>query len=387
MFPNTKFKYLLNNDPNITLSKKGSNVRRKIRPLFIKLLKLSSKLQLTIEKNEFVRDGDKPVIFIASHGFKDDAINTILTTKANAYIIAGNIDLFFNTMDGLGLWIYGTQLVDRYDKQSKHAMKDKMNKIIEMGDDIIIYPEATWNLSPNKPMENLHAGFYDVALKNDALVVPVLTHKVGNKCYSRVLNAIDVKNFTRNDILYIFLLIKKYANLSIDMLENHSEISNDMKNIFNKILEETNVIFDDYDSLQLMQKIERIENICSSYLKVLQKYILSVNSGENNNIIDLPVTLDVLKRIELIIKRISIIKKFVMVKKIRDIMALEKVDMYRQHPDYSYMKNGKNMYDAWNDYIDDTISATPYFYVEPESTTVFKDPLEDDYDTVMKLKK
>ena len=85
-----------------------------------------------------------------------------------------------------------------------------------------------------------------------------------------------------------------------------------------------------------------------------------------------------IKEVSKIISRISMIRKEVMVSKVRDVMALEKYDMFEKYPDYSYMKNGKNMYEAWDDYINDTITATKYFYLEPESTNVYKDSLIKD---------
>ena len=156
---NSFLKYMSDNNPENTISKNGVMVRNKIRPLLWKMLALSNKLKLEIEKKEF-KGTDRPVIYIASHSFKDDAVNTVLTAKCNAYFVVGNIDLFYNTLDGFFLWLYGSQLVDRYDKESRNAMKSKMNKVIDYGSNILIFPEATWNLSPNKLMYNLHWGFY-----------------------------------------------------------------------------------------------------------------------------------------------------------------------------------------------------------------------------------
>ena len=64
-------------------------------------------------------------------------------------------------------------------------------------------------------------------------------------------------------------------------------------------------------------------------------------------------------------------------------MALEKVDMYEKHPDYSYMKDGKNMYEAWDEYVCDTLKGTPYFYKEEEKKCEFKDPLVEEMDEVL----
>ena len=385
---NKKLEYMLSNDPNVTLSERGTKIRKIIRPAFIQVLKLGNKLKLTVEKNEFVKKDNRPIIYVVSHGFKDDVINTISTTKAAAYIIVGNIDLFFNTFDGTCLWIYGCQLVDRYNEESKHAMKNKMNRIMELGNDIMIFPEATWNLSPNRPMENFHAGFYDVALKNNAIVVPVLTHKVGNKCYSRVLKSIDINEFTEEDIYCILNSINKLTKKASDILSNHLEISNDIVNSFIAINDMVDNISNNMKIEDGLIIINKIEEFAKANLFKIKNYIISINDYTySKDLFDREITLEVLKRIELIMKRISMIKKVSVVKKIRDIMAIEKVDMYRQNPDYSYMIDGKNMYEAWEDYLKDTISATPYFYAGPESTTVFKDPLVDEYEDVMKLKK
>ena len=208
---NRLLKYMSDNNPENTISKNGVMVRNKIRPLLWKVLALNSKLKLEIEKKEF-KGSDRPIIYTASHSFKDDAVNTVLTAKCNAYFVVGNTDLFYNTLDGFFLWLYGSQLVDRYDKESRNAMKSKMNKVIEYGSNILIFPEATWNLSPNKLMYNLHWGFYEIAKENNALVVPIITYKVGNKCYSRMLDGIDVNDVTLEDIDLIIKKLNKYIN-------------------------------------------------------------------------------------------------------------------------------------------------------------------------------
>lgn len=370
-----KLQYMMSNNPEETLSDKGSKRRKKIRPFFLTILKFSNKLKLIVEKNEFKKI-NRPIIYVASHGFKDDVLNTLLTIKDDAYVVFGNIDLFYNTFDGLCLWIYGTQLVNRYDKISKHAMKNKMDRIIELGNNVIIFSEATWNLSPNKPMENLHGGFYDVALKNNALIVPVLTHKVGKKCYSRVLKPIDLKEINIEDIKLIYITMKKYIDKAYDLvIYNDAPSSEAKKIIFNlkKIIEQLSICT---TMEEIKKQIDYIEMICDQSANQINKLKLNVNKNEE-------LEISAFNLVSKLIFRAGMSKKEIMVTKVRDIMALEKYDMYKKNPDYSYMKNNKNMYEAWEDYLKDTISATPYFYPDPEATTLFKDPLIKDEKEVM----
>ena len=90
---NSFLKYMSDNNPENTISKNGVMVRNKIRPLLWKMLALSNKLKLEIEKKEF-KGTDRPVIYIASHSFKDDAVNTVLTAKCNAYFVVGILTYF-----------------------------------------------------------------------------------------------------------------------------------------------------------------------------------------------------------------------------------------------------------------------------------------------------
>lgn len=371
-----KLQYLMSDNPEETISQKGSDIRKKIRPLFMKVLKLGNKLDLIVEKNDFIKTSDRPIIYVASHGFKDDVLNTILTIKDDAYIVFGNIDLFYNTFDGLCLWIYGAQLVDRYNRSSKHAMKEKMNKIIEYKNNVVIFSEATWNLSPNKPMENLHWGFYDVAVKNNALIVPVITNKVGKKCYSRVLESIDLNNIKEEDINSIYLLMKKYINKAIDLNIYKSKPAAEINNELNNLSLVIEKLKDFKDAPKSKYVISAIQIMSNKIVRIIDKLKLQVSE-------DSELELSTFNLISRLISRVGFAEKEIMVNKVRDLMASEKYDMYEKHPDYSYMTNGKDTYKAWEDYLRDTISATPYFYLEPEKTTLCKDPLISSEEEVM----
>lgn len=369
---NKGLQHMMSNNPLDTISQKSSDIRKKIRPFFLSILKVGNKLKLIVEKNE-AKNIKGPIIYVACHGFKDDVLNTILTIKDDVYVVFGNIDLFFNTFDGLCLWIYGTQLVDRYNKQSRNAMKEKMDKIIEYGNNVLIFSEATWNLSPNKLMENLHWGFYDTAIKNNAVVVPVLTHKVGKKCYSRVLKPIDMKNVEQEDYYNIIELMQKYVDKALDINMYKEDIFLEIKNCTLMLKEKINSVNFE-NSVESIDRINEVEQLAKSL----------TNKINNYNIDDLD---DIKKSAFLLIKRlisrIGTATKETMVSKVRNIMAFEKYDLCEKHPDYSYVVDGKNIYQAWDDYIDDTISATPYFYPELEKTTLYTDPLIQDEIEVM----
>ena len=359
---NKKLSYMIKNDPEKTLSLKEFKIRNYIRPTIHKILKLSNKLNLIVDKKEFT-GSERKVIYVASHGFKDDVLNTVLTIKDDIYIVFGNIDLFFNTLDGLFLWLYGVQLVDRYNKESRNAMKNKMDRVLKLGNNLLIFSEATWNLSPNKLMEKLHWGLYDVALKNNALIVPVVTNKVGNKCYAQMLKEIEITKITKEDKENIYQMMLKYIRKAIEICNN--------KNIKKYIDYLYKIIINN------KLDIDKIEQEAIAIEKILEQKKYSTEDEIKQNKIEIIKTL---------ISRIATSKKEYKVICIRDIMATSKYELIEKYPDYSYMKNGKDKYEAWNDYIKETIKATPYFYPEQEKTTLFKDKLIAEPEEVFTLK-
>lgn len=403
---NKKLGYLLSNDPLDTVSKKGVEIRKKIRPLLLFLLKLSNKQKLTVEKCYFNADYEKrPVVYVCSHGFKDDCQNMLISAKPDGYLIFGNIDLFFNTFDGTIAWAYGSQLINRFDKASRQAMYGKMDRLFECGTGVIIFPEATWNMSPNKPMLGLHWGFYDAAIKNNAVIVPILTHKVGNRCYSRILPKIDPKEVWKKEINSIYLKMKQYLDKAKDILMYHSQEADMFRECFDFLDKEIDKLEKNIKRLQIIKDMS-LSSVSYQSIRERETFDKSINAAYKEidaNIDEIEIIAQhyqmffkvALDReddsiefsayllISKLISRIGTARKEVVVKHVRDIMALEKVDMYREHPDTSYMDENTDMYEAWDKYIDDTLKGTPYFYPEEEKSTEFKDPLIADIDEVM----
>ena len=397
---NKGLKYMLDDDPTKTLSKRGVIIRDKIRPLLQFMLKISNKQKLTVEKCWFNPSIEsRPIVYVCSHGFKDDCQNMLVSAKPDGFLIFGNIDLFFNTFDGTIAWAYGSQVIDRFSKTSRQAMKGKMDRIIELGSNVIIFPEATWNLSPNRPMLGLHWGFYDTAVKNNAVIVPILTHKVGKNCYSRILSSIDPKKIWKGEVDSIYLLMKKYLDKARDILMYKSSIADEflkefkdlelLINILGDLIVKINEIKEDKFNLPdskhiVMYLYENIDKVLNKIEIICNTYTTNFKS-KYKNVIDSEDTIEnsAYNLVAKLISRIGSARKEIVVKYVRDIMALEKVDMYKTHPDDYYMDSSKDMYEAWDKYVEDTLKGTPYFYVDEEEKSAFKDPLIQDIDEVM----
>ncbi len=102
---NKYLEYLLDNDPRKVISRRGIAVRKALNPLVRMALPLTTGTKLVI-----VRRGklpSSPVISAASHGFKEDSVDTLLLTDRLAYILIGSLSQIFKSADGIWAWVAG----------------------------------------------------------------------------------------------------------------------------------------------------------------------------------------------------------------------------------------------------------------------------------------
>lgn len=218
---NNKFLYyLMDNDPQKTVSKPGYTIRKIINPIIRFAIPFTTKTKLVILRRADVPK-NQPIIFAATHGFKEDIVDTLVVIDRQAYILIGSLSQIFQTAEGISAWAAGTILVDRLNKDSRKASKEKMIRALRFGANIIIFPEGTWNKSPNQMASGLFPGVYDVAKATGALVAPVATHRDGKYVYGILDEAFDIAQFERAEGLNA--LRDRFATLRYELMEKYSK--------------------------------------------------------------------------------------------------------------------------------------------------------------------
>lgn len=183
-----KLSYLMDVDPEKTISQKGVLRRRKIHPIIKRLGALFMPCPQIIENRnalmaapgETVPDDpgitlpDEPVIWAANHGFKDDGLATILAVQRHAYLLFGALPQFYNTLDGLTSYLNGLVMFNRKVPASRKSSIPKAVRAMKLGADLVVFPEGIWNKTPNALMLDLWPGVYRIACETGAKVVPVI---------------------------------------------------------------------------------------------------------------------------------------------------------------------------------------------------------------------
>ncbi len=232
-------RYLLENEPELTLSKEGIEFRRKINVLLKKIGKLFLKNpQIFENRQELINPGcekpdseillpKEPVIWMANHAFKDDTLATILAAKRHAYILFGSLPQFYNTFDGITAYLNGVAMTNRKVKNSRHASLDKAQFLINNGADLMMFPEGVWNKTSESLILHLWPGIYRTSQDTGAKIVPIVhylkdmaTPGKTNPIHTVVDDPIDITNMSEKQALeylrdvmatWLYLMMEKYG--------------------------------------------------------------------------------------------------------------------------------------------------------------------------------
>lgn len=92
-----------------------------------------------------------------------------------AMVLAGNDNIDFKSW--CLLFIKGSVFVNRNDKKSRKRAKEKMIQVLKRGTSLIIFPESTWNMSPNKLHLPLNWGCIDIARKSGGAAIVLVAQE------------------------------------------------------------------------------------------------------------------------------------------------------------------------------------------------------------------
>lgn len=195
--------YLMKNEVEETLSKKGIKIRKVFSPLLRMIYKTQTKYKLYREPDMCKLEG-KGKIFVMNHRQADDIVLGANAVNEHAYIVFGNDKLVLETTNGLGLWANGMIALKRDNTISRKSTYDKMKYVIENGGNILIYPEGYWNLDDDGLTDGIHGsdchnsecwlmqdiniGALRLAKETGCAIVPTILHYDelnGKKCYSK----------------------------------------------------------------------------------------------------------------------------------------------------------------------------------------------------------
>lgn len=156
-------------------------IKEIIHPKLINMMKQKTTGDLVVD-GSFPIDGN--YLIVANHACIEDIPTLGQAVGKHFYLLVSDEDQ--KTIDGLGLELNGVQWVKRTDKISRENAYNNIIKILKRGKNFAMYPEATWNLSPNQLMMPMNYGCIRISLESGRDILPVVSFFTSEKRYTKI---------------------------------------------------------------------------------------------------------------------------------------------------------------------------------------------------------
>jgi len=191
--------------------------RKKIYNIVRKMMSTTRNFEIEILNKEKL-ETTGTTIYAVNHSNYHDIPTVAEISNEHFFLLLGVQKL--RLIDKIAFFLLGRIYVDRKNKDSKRNAKEQMIDLVSKGNNLLIFPEATWNVTPNKMVLPLNWGIIDIARVTGAKIKPINFEYFGNKCYVNVGEDIVVSK-TDDKQLKIDELEESMSTLKWQILENN----------------------------------------------------------------------------------------------------------------------------------------------------------------------
>lgn len=180
----------------------GIKARRIINPVVKLGIKAVVKEKINIVEYPKL-EKKEPYIFAAGHSFPGEIAANLASIDRNAYVLIGTTDQLDHNPQMYAAWLNGLIYVNRLDPKSRKECMKKMERVLNNGTSVLMFPEGVLNNSENLYCQPLFPGVYYLSQNTGKKVVPIVSHK---EYGSDVINIaasepIDLTNMTKKEAL------------------------------------------------------------------------------------------------------------------------------------------------------------------------------------------
>ena len=152
----------------------------KMHPFMIKAL--ASIRRYTIEIDG--RIPDFPCIFAVNHYGMNDVPTALEVIGRHVYILAD--DGVRGSAAGLAMSANGVIWFNRAEKEERKRSYSETIQHLKAGHSILVYPESTWNMTPNLLMLPMHWGVVRFSRETGVPIVPIFQLFSEKTCYVKI---------------------------------------------------------------------------------------------------------------------------------------------------------------------------------------------------------
>ena len=200
-------------------------IRKIIHPLLLTAVSIKYR-RIHIKKYGFdISNIGQPVIFVANHsnGYDFPTISRVI--KKHFFILADHTmknDFVVNILNQLNGCVY----VDRNDKASRNISRQSLIDLLKHRNNILLFPEGTWNLRPAELLLPLNWGVIGISNELKIPIIPLGVIYSQNNAYVEIGNPY----YPTDNLAYEINVLKDimatllWKNISKTSLESHDYI-------------------------------------------------------------------------------------------------------------------------------------------------------------------
>lgn len=161
---------------------RGIRLWRLIHPALIKILSIRRSFSLHVEGD--IPQG--PCIFTTNHQGVDDIPTAGEVIRKHTHVLVSDEDK--TTSSGLVFKLNGVIWVHRKSKTDRSRAKRDMIDYLRSGESVLMFPEATWNLTPDLLMLAMNWGAVKISMETNVPICPIylLFDYAERACYAKI---------------------------------------------------------------------------------------------------------------------------------------------------------------------------------------------------------
>ena len=161
-----------------TVNARGIQRRRRFRPVIRAILGVARGCRIRYLKRATL--DDRPYIFAVNHSNGYDIPIMSRVIGKSFFVLAS--DEPKGDIPGLGLWINGVIWSNRLSRGDRERAKHLCMDCLGYRENLLIFPEGTWNLTEAKPMLPMSWGVIEMAQATGSAIVPVALEYEKHTC-------------------------------------------------------------------------------------------------------------------------------------------------------------------------------------------------------------
>lgn len=236
---------------------KNYKIKELIHPLLMKVLTSKVTGELKVE-GSLPEEGN--YLIVANHMCIEDIPTLAQALNKHFYLLVSDEDK--GTIDGLGLELNGVIWVHRTDKESRQNASKDIVEVLKNGKNFAMYPEATWNLSPNLLILPMNYGCIRIALEANVPIVPVVSFFDSDSRHT----IIGEKFYPSNNLTTsISDLRDVMATMVFNEIEQRYKNNKENSNVYSDIIDGVEYYYEKREDIDRDYWEEYFNNLYNSY--------------------------------------------------------------------------------------------------------------------------